>query len=308
MTETVDTSLVPTFPDFTPLRAAHRDIVNRAAAEAQPRASEMTFAYLFGWREYIQPRIASYAASLVVLIHSSRDEACYLLPPLGGGHRDEVLRNALDEASECGIVDSAARLPEELADEFLDGDGYECYAERSRADYVYCQSDLRDLPLPKYRDKRNRASRFWSSYSGVEYHPMDEGRTDDCIRFCREWRKSHPKGDSPGLVREVEAVCTMLENLEWLGMQGGVLEKAGRIIAFSLGEELNEVTFAVRAEKADTSYRGSYQAINQEFVRDAGEGYRLINRESDMGIPGIRRAKQSYSPCHMVRKWRVEVG
>ena len=307
MTETADTAQVPTFPDFQPLRAGHRDIVNEAAAEAQPRASEMSFAYLFGWRDYIQPHIACYGDSLLVLMHSSRDEASYLLPPLGDVEREKILRDALEEACRRGIARSAARLPEELAKGFRARDGYHCRAERGRADYVYRQTDLRDLPLPDYRDKRNRVNRFWSSYSGIEYRAVDGDRADRCAAFCREWRENHPKGDSPGLVREVEAVCTMLEGIEWLGMQGGVLKKDGSIIAFSLGEQLNEDTFAVRAEKADTSYRGSYQAINQEFVRNVAEGYRLINRESDMGVPGIRKAKESYNPCHLVRKWRVEV-
>ncbi|MEF8787829.1 MAG: phosphatidylglycerol lysyltransferase domain-containing protein, partial [Planctomycetota bacterium] len=201
MTEIADNTRVPGFPDFEPLETTHRDIVNVAAGEAQPRASEMTFAYLFAWRDYIRPRISRYGDSLLVLVYSSRDDASYLLPPLGGGHRVEVLRAALDEAHERGITDSAARLPEELADEFVETDDYEAYPERHRADYVYRQSDLRDLPLPDYRDKRNRANRFWSSYSGVEYHPLDEDRAAQCIRFCRQWRENHPKGDEPGLVR-----------------------------------------------------------------------------------------------------------
>ena len=307
MSRTESTSCVASFPDFEPLDAGHRAVVTRAAAEAQPRASEMTFAYLFAWCDCLQPRVSRYGESLLALVHSSRDETSYLLPPLGGGERKRVLRAALDEAAERNVTRSAARLPEELASEFHDKDGYKHYVERPRADYVYRQADLQDLPLPDYRDKRNRANRFWNSYSGVNYCSLDADRAEECIQFCREWRRNHPKGDSPGLAREVDAVCIMLENFDWLGIRGGALEKDGRIIAFSLGEKLNDRTFVVRAEKADTSYRGAYQAINQEFVRDAADGFRLVNRESDMGVPGIRRAKKSYKPCHMVRKWRTEL-
>ena len=296
---------VPEFPEFAPLEAGHRDAVRRAAQAAQPRSGEMTFSYLFAWREYLSPRLSAYGDALLVLVRSGKDEMSYLMPPLGPGDRAETLRDVLPRAAEENITDSASRLPDDVGRTFDEDDAFEAVSERGRWDYVYRREDLASLDGPELRDKRNRANRFRKTYSGVAYRAIDPEAAERCIEFARQWRRNHPKGDEPGLVREVEAVTVMLENLDWLSLVGGMMECDGEVVAFSLGEKLNDETFAVRAEKADTSYHGSYQVINQEFVRDAAEDYRLVNRESDMGVPGIRRAKQSYNPCHMVEKWRV---
>ncbi len=80
-----------------------------------------------------------------------------------------------------------------------------------------------------------------------------------------------------------------------------------RIVAFALGEPVNADTFVVRVEKADPSVPGTYTVINQEFARHGAAGFKWINREQDLGVPGLRRAKQSYYPDHLVRKYRVKL-
>jgi uncharacterized protein len=73
----------------------------------------------------------------------------------------------------------------------------------------------------------------------------------------------------------------------------------------ALGEALNPETFVVHVEKVRVGLTGIYQTLNCEFLRHAGAGFRFVNREQDMGIPGLYRAKQLYHPVRMVKKYRV---
>ena len=97
----------------------------------------------------------------------------------------------------------------------------------------------------------------------------------------------------------------MLAEYGWLGLRGGVMTAGGRVMGFAFGQPLNGDTFLIRAEKADASLPGVYQVINQEFARHAAAGFAWINREQDLGLPGLRRAKESYYPHHLVLKYRI---
>jgi hypothetical protein len=98
----------------------------------------------------------------------------------------------------------------------------------------------------------------------------------------------------------------LTDNYRVLGLSGGVVLVEGRVAAFSFGEKLNDTTFVVHFEKADPAYTGSYQIINQLFVQNEVSGrYLFVNREQDLGIEGIRKAKLSYVPVRLLKKYLV---
>ena len=90
-----------------------------------------------------------------------------------------------------------------------------------------------------------------------------------------------------------------------LGLTGGVIRIGGDVAAFTIGEKLNNETFCVHIEKADTQYNGIYVGINNSFARAAAAGYKYINREEDLGLEGLRRSKQSYHPAFLLKKYTV---
>ena len=101
---------------------------------------------------------------------------------------------------------------------------------------------------------------------------------------------------------DVESVTVSLNNMEKLGLSGGMLRLDGKAIAFTVGEPLLDDTFVIHIEKALSGYDGVYQMINQMFAKTLTDRYFYINREEDMGIEGLRKSKFSYFPCKMIEK------
>ena len=88
-----------------------------------------------------------------------------------------------------------------------------------------------------------------------------------------------------------------------LGLSGGLIRAEGKVVAFSIGDPLNDDTFLVHFEKAFADVQGAYQMINQQFVQRNCMAYRYINREEDAGVKGLRHAKMSYNPVMLVEKY-----
>ena len=101
----------------------------------------------------------------------------------------------------------------------------------------------------------------------------------------------------------MEAIKLLFEHWDELGLRGGAIKLFGRIEAFTIGEPLNDRTALIHIEKANPTIRGLYQAINNEFIRHEFSDYEFINREEDMGLPGLRKAKESYHPDHFAEKF-----
>ena len=106
---------------------------------------------------------------------------------------------------------------------------------------------------------------------------------------------------------EWEAVKAGLRNFYDLNLQGAVILINGNVEAFTLGELLNEETAVVHIEKANPMIPGLYAVINQEFCRHSWFQVPFINREQDLGVSGLRTAKMSYHPHHLVEKFRIRL-
>ena len=93
-----------------------------------------------------------------------------------------------------------------------------------------------------------------------------------------------------------------MAHFEALSLLGGAIVVDHQIIAFTYGSPITHQTFCVHAEKADVRYEGIFSVISQEFARRIPQQYDYINREEDLGIPGLRKSKMSYHPCHLLEK------
>ena len=124
--------------------------------------------------------------------------------------------------------------------------------------------------------------------------------------LCTKNYNSKQNSNNYSSVAEQYALDTYFRYFNELGLCGGMIKSDGRIIALSIGEKLNSDTFCTHIEKADTSYPGIYPLINNRFTAASAADFRYINREEDMGIEGLRKAKRSYNPVFMIEKNTVE--
>ena len=165
---------------------------------------------------------------------------------------------------------------------------------RDQYDYIYRRTDLATLHGRHLDAKRNHIHRFREEHPDFEYRPLTPELFDECRRLTDIWQEE--KGGSDTISAEKQVMETIFSNWDALGMIGGSILVDGRMVAFAYGAAVTTDTFDVCVEKADRHVEGAFAIINQQFAEHLPEQYIYLNREEDMGIPGLRQAKLSYHP------------
>ena len=171
--------------------------------------------------------------------------------------------------------------------------------DRNQYNYIYLRSNLASVTGGKLKAKRNHVNRFRIEHPDYIYRPLSPDLFDECRRLQSLWREE--RGDSNPIYgdtisAEQHVIDTMFNNWDYLGMIGGSIFVDGKMVAFSFGAPLTTDTFDVCVEKADRNIEGAFAIINQQFAAHLPDEFIYINREEDMGISGLRKAKLSYHP------------
>jgi len=171
---------------------------------------------------------------------------------------------------------------------------------RNQYDYIYRLSDLAALHGKHLDAKRNHIHRFRAEHPDFEYRPLTPELFDECRRLTEIWQAEKNESQNANRNETIDAehrvMETIFSNWDALGMIGGSIFVDGRMVAFTYGSAVTTDTFDVCVEKADRHVEGAFAIINQQFAEHLPEQYIYLNREEDMGIPGLRRAKLSYHP------------
>ena len=290
--------------DFHALSQADKPLVDRYFHSRYYENAHFTFTNLFMWREPFQLQLAEEDG--VLYMRCEAGGKVWFLQPFGPEEKfAESVQRVVDWCRENGHAVQFMGLEKAFATRLSELSDYSFVVEgnRDEEDYVYLAEQLATLSGRKYHQKRNFLHRF-AEYGAV-YTPLTERDFDDCITLAAQTYNDRLEGDLSGIAEQF-AIDTFFRHFDALGLHGGVLRIDGRVIAFTIGEPLNSDTFCVHIEKADASIPGAFAAINQSFsahIRDLG--YTFINREEDMGLEGLRKAKESYHPCKMLEKRMV---
>lgn len=293
---------LPEFPDSREILLDDKPLFDAALAERPPELSAYTFTNIFAWREPYGASVSQLGGQIVV--HHERDRGRFCLEPIGKGDVRATMEAAWGR-SDPGTL-QFERVQSATADLFRDDPAFEVSLDRDDSDYLHASSDLIELPGRKYDAKRNFIKRFQSSYD-YEYVVLTGETAAECHDFADQWCEERSCQTVEGLRREQCAVYQMLTNFDALGIRGGAIRVSGAIVAFSLGEALNPETLVVHVEKADSQYEGLYQVINNEFCSREARHFAWVNREQDLGVPGLRKAKESYHPVRMVEAYRIRL-
>ena len=167
---------------------------------------------------------------------------------------------------------------------------------RDKSDYLYLREKLVTLAGKKLQPKRNHVSKFKRTYPNYEYRPLTADLVPDCIRLGEEWCRTTDSGMQHAMEAEQHMIAYALQHIDELHIIGGTLFVEDKMVAFTFGARINAEAFDVCVEKADTTYEGAYAMINNEFVSRLPEDIVYINREEDLGLEGLRKAKLSYQP------------
>ncbi|MDE5964891.1 MAG: phosphatidylglycerol lysyltransferase domain-containing protein, partial [Eubacterium sp.] len=167
-------------------------------------------------------------------------------------------------------------------------------------DYIYSVEKMASLSGKKYHGKRNHITNFKKNNPDWSFEIIDSSNIDECIELHSNWINTHD--DDSDYSFEFEAVLTAFENYDKLGFVGGILKVDGKAIAYTMGERHSDELFVTHFEKAPPEIQGAYPIINQEFTKNCLMDYQFVNREEDLGLDGLRKAKQSYNPEILLKK------
>lgn len=300
--EAIDLESLPIFPASRPLILDDKPMFDRMLRSFRPETSELTFTNLFAWRNAYHFAVSSLFGYLIVL--RERDGALELLDPIGPIWGKRAVIEACFQKTSLRTTVRFVKLPQITTSMFAGDSNYLLSQDSDNSDYVYRKEDLIYLKGSSYDGKRNQIKRFYKS-TLFEYLPLTDSDISDALAFASRWYESRDCAGDESLLHERQALEEMLLNFKALNIAGGIIKAGGKIVALSLGECLNSDTMVVHIEKADSAFPGVYQAINMLFAQSEGEGFAFINREQDLGIPGLRKAKESYHPHHMAAKYTL---
>lgn len=290
--------------DFQKIDPSRREEYSRYLMTDGERGCEYSFANLNIWGRQKAAILDGY----LVLFTQFERRSIYPFP-VGKGDLKPVLDAIIHDARTRGIIcrlsglDAAACMKLE---ELYPGQ-FQFHPDRDSCDYVYSIEDLAALKGRKFQKKRNHLNKFRENHPDCHAIPLDDSNAAAAQDMVAKWYEARQAVDpTADFHLEQRAIRRAFCNREALGMEGIVLEENGQILAMTMGSWLSADTFDIHFEKAKEDVDGAYTAINQAFAAYLQEKYpqlRYLNREDDMGIPGLRKAKLSYNPHHLVVKF-----
>jgi hypothetical protein len=285
--------------DFNPLRPEDQTVLEPFLTRYPQTLSGYTFAPLVAWNPMFHYEWALLDNETLLLSFAFEDSPRQLLQPVGN-FPVALQRCLLDRGAALGYplkIVGATREFVEAHPELVRHMKVE--EDRPASNYVYRAKDLANLSGKKYAAKRNHIAQASAAYDW-KAKPLLPADVPGCLDLVRD--VCAEIGELKGLPRyEHVAITYTLEHFAELRQEGVRIEVDGKTEAFAIWEKLNPTTAVVHFERARRSLKGLYQVINRETARVMVErGFELVNREEDIGDPGLRKAKSSYHPVEIV--------
>lgn len=288
--------------EFKPFHIEDKAHINHYFSEHHYEQCDCSFDTLFLWQGAYQTMWAEEDG--VLFIRAGKGDQAYFLPPFAGDHATfvhglDLVKEHLASLGKPFLLKGAspwvvARMKE------LCPDCYDYTEDRDNWEYIYRTADMISLPGKKLRMKKNHLNAFLRQYSDYQYEPVTHDNMEECRAYLKEWFGRH--GD---IQSEEKAIDLALNHWDALELKGAVIRIYGKIEAFTVGNLINPKMAHIHFEKANPDIRGLYQVINRDFLIHEFSETEFVNREEDVGEPGLRQAKMEYHPDHFAEKYDV---
>jgi hypothetical protein len=283
----------------------HQLLSSFLARHPQP-LSGYTFATLATWQSVFEYGwIHAEAETLLISCILEPDRRRHMMQPVGSlstAVQGKLLQGAASLPYPLRIVGVSEGFLEENAD-FVNR--FSVFEDLAASNYVYLAANLAKLPGRKYAKKRNLLAQAQGLYSWTR-EPLAGANIDACFDVLNSIQEEEQPEIDINLQQELIALDYTFRHFDALGQEGLLLRVNGRPVAFSIYEAISPTTVAIHFERALRSYKGLYQVINWETAQViAGQEYEFINREEDLGSPGLRDAKRSYNPIKLIPAYEL---
>lgn len=290
--------------EFYPPTIQDKPWVNDTLKKICSIKSDAAFGTIYIWSNVFNTKICNYEGTLIQ--NYSNDSIKYAFPFTDKNPKEIInlmilnhkIHNSYAPFTFTGITDKEL---EYLENEFPNQ--FEIIPKRNMWEYIYSCKELATLSGKKFHNKRNHINNFKKLYS-FEYEKIKKENIVDVYEFIDQWFKINGNIES-----EKTAIHKCLTYYDELELLGAVIKVNKKIIALTIGEKINDDTFVIHFEKAFKSYVGAYSIINYKFSKILYDlGFKYINREEDLGIPGLRKSKLSYNPVILMKKYDAVLG
>ncbi len=265
---------------------------------------EHCFSTMLIWSKRHDVKIA--VEQNTVFMRSFGKEHVWYLYPRGDMDKKQAIEKIIADAdgkkiSIYGIDESNALF---MQNEF--GGLFNVTEDRDGSDYLYKTEDLATLKGKNYQKKRNHVSRFVRENPDYKFIKITEENIPQAKQFLYDWCNRYNADNSWDLVSEQQGIELLLDNFDYLNLLGAMIETDGNIVSLSIAAPINENMVDVLVEKAYHDVNGAYAIINRDFAANCFGSFQLINREDDMGMENLRKAKLSYFPYEIRKKYLAQ--
>lgn len=280
----------------------YRELADKAN-EVQPRLNlDAPFAVNYIWRKRYGVKICRFE-DFILKAYFRKDGTISFTFPYGVGDVNKALRAIDAYAGENNIPVLWGGLSAEQTEIINDcfGGRFSFASCRDYSEYIYESEKLAALPGRKLHSKRNHLKRFETNYS-YSFEPITPENKEEAYNVAQQWCA---ESSSDGCADDSEfcAIRDSVDNFDILGLEGAIIRIDGKAVAMTMGEPVSKAAFVTHFEKALPGYDGLYTAINCYFARTLKDRYKYINREEDLGIEGLRKAKLSYRPDILLERF-----
>ncbi|MEL7607969.1 MAG: phosphatidylglycerol lysyltransferase domain-containing protein [Bacillota bacterium] len=284
-----------------------KPMVERYRAPWKLETSEYTFTNLFIWGTDGRIEVAEREDALFTKLTYGNEKTFMFAPLPADPNADyaRLIRIAEEYFEGIGVHPRFVAIAPQMAELIRKYcPAYELKEDRDNFDYVYLAQDLMALRGKKFHSKRNHINQF-RLVNQFEYVRITPDMFEECMHVYANWLNKKDMFER-GVIGELNAVRAALKNMETLSLKGGGIRIGGNLAAFTLGERITPNTALIHIEKADAEINGLYAMINQQFVEHEWSDMEFINREEDMGLEGLRKAKLSYYPAKLIQKYEAK--
>lgn len=270
-------------------------------------SAEDTFGSIFIWSQCFDLKICRYKNFLLRKFVENGQKIFTF--PVGTGDLHECIKALFAYANSQNIELIFSGVTQKNVDVLanLYNKKIEYLEEKNREDYIYNASDLIKLKGKKYHSKRNHIAKF-SRMHKWKFEEISAANLDECKIFCDKWFLENLDKKRADIVFEKEAVERAFRHYDELNFLGGIIRVENEIAALTFGEKINKFVFNIQIEKALQKFSSAYAVINNEFAKKYLSNFSYINRQEDMGIPTLQKAKMSYHPVALLKKYKVFLG
>lgn len=290
---------------FEPISLDMRLMIKKYNAQWKLQCSEYAFGNLFIWGSNGKVKICEEDDTLFIELNYGKYPCMFAPLTLDEDKFKYAIKKAEEHLKSKDAPIAFRGVSGKIRGAFDKVDEYELVERRDNHDYIYSVERLITLTGKKLSAKRNHINKFMANNEGrFEYVKLGKESLEDCVKIYDEWIKDKDENVF-GIKAEREAIIRAVSNMDELEFRVGGIKIDGELKAFSAGEVLDETMGLVHLEKADSEQQGLFQFINQQFLKNEMSELHLVNREEDMGIEGLRKAKLSYYPEYLIEKFEA---